>query len=94
MTKTSEEGIAFDKVFFETILKTAAQEGYIKHYHPDPIFEWVTHGRTKIALQMALLYGKIYNSDHFLPSFLEPIGEWYLEIETAAQELQGLLENP
>ncbi len=84
MTKSSEEGIGFDKVFFEAILKKAAQEGYIKHYHPDPIFEWVTLGRTKIALQMALLYGKIYNSDLFLTSFLEPMGEWYSEIEAAA----------
>ncbi|MCK4649526.1 hypothetical protein KAT51_08385 [bacterium] len=92
MTKSSEEGIVFDKVFFEAILKKAAQEGFVKHYHPDPTFEWVTHGRTKIALQMALMY-KIYYPDSYLTSLKEPIWELYSD-QIENKVLQELFEIP
>lgn len=70
MTRLSEEGIVFDKVFFEAILKKAAQEGFIKYNPPTWAktleFERVTAENTKIALQTLLLYSKAYYPDFYL----------------------------
>ena len=93
MTKSSEEGIVFDKVFFEAILKKAKQEGYVNRYQQDSSFEWVTHGKIKTALKLLLLYDKIYYPDLYLTSREKSIAELYFDlIENPV--LQELIEIP
>lgn len=93
MVESLKEGIAFDKGYFSCILKQAADEGFIKS-HQSPwwkFFERVTPAKTKTALQMWLLYGKVYYPDIYLNS---PEEIWNLYGDILKNELtkQGLLE--
>jgi len=70
MEEISEKGIIFEKSYFNCILKQAANEGFIKvsRSHWLKFYERITPAKTKTALQILLLYGKIYYPDIYLNS--------------------------
>ncbi len=93
MIESLKEGIVLDKGYFSCILKQAANEGFIKDFRSPwlKFYEWITPAKTKTALQMWLLYGKVCYPDIYLNS---PEEIWNLYGNVLKNELteQDLLE--
>lgn len=93
MMGLSQNGIILDNGYFSCILNQASKEGFIRS-RKNPwwkLFERVTPAKTKIALRMLLLYGKVVYPDIYLNS-PEEIWNIYEDVLENKLTKEGLLE--
>lgn len=86
-------GLIADKAFFSCILQQASVEGFIRSRQSPwwKYYERVTPRRTRIALKMLLLYGKLYYPDIYLNS-PEEIWNLYENVLQSDLTKENLLE--